>query len=78
MQNFVILASVCSWAGWFEYDLVESPKDWFSCDEAQMISTMKGWYPIFTRINLLALELLLIYLKQAIIMQKLYWLFSSS
>ena len=34
--NFELLASVCSWAGWFESYLVANPKDRFSPDEALM------------------------------------------
>ena len=38
MQIFNILASLCSWAGWFESDFVGNPEDRFSRDEAQLIS----------------------------------------
>ena len=31
------LASICSWAGWFESYLVENPEDRFSRDGAQML-----------------------------------------
>ena len=34
MQNFSILASLCSWADWFEHYLVRNTKDRFSCVEA--------------------------------------------
>ena len=36
MQNFNILASLCSCAGWFEPHLVIKPEDWFSYVEAQL------------------------------------------
>ena len=36
IQSFKILASFCSWAGWFESYLVEIPKDTFSRDVAQI------------------------------------------
>ena len=38
MRIFTFLASLCSWAGWFESDFVSSPEDRFSRDEAQSIS----------------------------------------
>ena len=38
MRIFNILASLCSWAGWFESDFVGSPEDRFSRDEAQLIA----------------------------------------
>ena len=37
MQNLKPLASLCSWAGWFESYLVKHPKDRFSRDEAHFI-----------------------------------------
>ena len=37
IQSFKILASFCSWAGWFESYLAETPEDTFSCDDAQMV-----------------------------------------
>ena len=36
-QNFKPLASLCSWAGWFEFYLVRNPEDRFSRDVAQLI-----------------------------------------
>ena len=35
-RNFIFLASLCSWAGWFESHLVGNPKDRFCRDEAQI------------------------------------------
>ena len=37
MQNLNTVASLWSWAGWIESDLVSNPEDWFSCDEAHLI-----------------------------------------
>ena len=38
MRIFNILASLCSWEGWFESDFVGSPEGRFSRDEAQLIA----------------------------------------
>ena len=40
IQSFKILASFCSWAGWFESYLVEDPQDTFSRDVAHVIELM--------------------------------------
>ena len=40
-QNFTNLASLCSWAGWFGYDLVRSPEDRFSSIVAQIRNILK-------------------------------------
>ena len=37
-RNFIFLASLCSWAGWFESLFVGNPEDRFSRDEAQTYS----------------------------------------
>ena len=39
MQNFSILASLCSWAGWFAPYLVRNHKDRFSRIKAHMSKT---------------------------------------
>ena len=36
MQIFNFLASLCSWADWFESGFVRKPEDRFSHDEAHM------------------------------------------
>ena len=36
IQNFKPLASLCSWAGWFESYRIENPEDRFSCDVAHL------------------------------------------
>ena len=46
MQTFTILASLCSWAGWFESNLVSDHKDNFPQVEAHLISqsvTLTSW-----------------------------------
>ena len=35
--NFIFLASLCSWAGWFRYDLVTNPEDRFFCVKAHIV-----------------------------------------
>ena len=37
MQNLKPLASLCSWADWFESTLVANPEDRFSRDDAQLL-----------------------------------------
>ena len=37
MQNHMSLASLCSWAGQFEYYLIANPEDRFSRDEAHIL-----------------------------------------
>ena len=36
-RNFIILASLCSQAGWFESHFIGNPEDRLSCDEAHLI-----------------------------------------
>ena len=36
-RNFNSLASLCSWAGWFEYHFVRNPEDRFSRNEAYIV-----------------------------------------
>ena len=35
-QKFLSLACLCSWAGWFKYNLVGNPEDRFSHGKAHM------------------------------------------
>ena len=44
MCNFKTLASLWSWAGWFESYLVANPEDRFSRDEAQLLGII--WIPL--------------------------------
>ena len=39
-QNFNILASLRSWADWFESHLVRNPKEVFSCDKDRMLCVL--------------------------------------
>ena len=41
MQNLNVLASLCSWAGWFELYQVTNLKDRFSCDKAHLMLPVK-------------------------------------
>ena len=41
IQSFEILASFCSWAGWFEPYLVENPEDTFSRDVAHIADAQR-------------------------------------
>ena len=43
MRNFIFLASLCSWAGWFEYHLVGNPEDMISRDKAHMVVIHCKW-----------------------------------
>ena len=47
IQGFKILASFCSWAGWFEYYLVEVAEDTFSHDVAHL--ELRGLVRSFTK-----------------------------
>ena len=42
IQSFKILASFCSWAGWFESYLSKIPEDTFSRDVAHLNSYYKN------------------------------------
>ena len=42
MLIFNFLASLCSWAGWFESDFVGNSEDRFSRDEAHMMMS-RAW-----------------------------------
>ena len=41
LWNFNFLASLWSWADWFECRFVRTPEDKFSCDEAHMFWVLK-------------------------------------
>ena len=58
-QNFKFLASLCSWAAWFGYDLVGNPKDRFSCEKATIIIiTLGGFHSpiLFILVNVESLQ----------------------
>ena len=48
MQNLKPLASLYSWAGWFESYLVANPEDRLFLDEAQLFSTTRIILPELT------------------------------
>ena len=50
-RDFIFLASLCSWAGWFESHFFENPEDRFSCNEAHMTKPTKWVHPVMTRIK---------------------------
>ena len=45
-RNFKTVASLCSWAGWFESYLVENPEDRFSHVEAHMTFGLSIFNPL--------------------------------
>ena len=46
IQNIKTLASLCSWAGWFESYLVANPKERFSRDKAHLV-----WVGLWLRVT---------------------------
>ena len=53
IQNFIILASLCSLVAWFEQHLVAYPEDRFSCEEANIffkqacVAILSAWAEVF-------------------------------
>ena len=79
VQNFKPLASLCSWAGWFESYLVENPEDRFSRVMAHISLCISADWPVFSvcmRNHWLSIECLAKYSDHTVQMCRLICVFT--
>ena len=68
-MKFNFSSNFCSWAGWFEYDLVGNPQDRFSRDEVKVMHKSLLYIGVFESLCLAVYSLACFIIK----VQLFYW-----